>query len=74
MNYVKVSPTSTVKEAMQLMHDNKQSCVLVLDAEDLIKGILTLGDIQRGLSKASDNTPNSDSVVDVCAFEISELN
>ncbi|RWR84778.1 chloride channel protein CLC-f [Cinnamomum micranthum f. kanehirae] len=63
MNYVKVSPTSTLKEAIKLMHDNKESCVLVLDAEDLIGGILTLGDIQRGLSKDSDNDPNSDSVV-----------
>lgn len=56
------------------MHDNKESCVLVLDAEDLIEGILTLGDIQRGLSKESDNDPNSDSVVvDVCSFKILEL-
>lgn len=74
MNYVKVSPTSTLKEAIKLMHDNKESCVLVLDAEDLIEGILTLGDIQRGLSKESDNDPNSDSVVvDVCSFKILEL-
>lgn len=74
MNYVKVSPTSTLKEAIKLMHDNKESCVLVLDAEDLIEGILTLGDIQRGLFKESDNDPNSDSVVvDVCSFKILEL-
>ncbi|XP_010928180.1 chloride channel protein CLC-f [Elaeis guineensis] len=63
-NYVKVGPTVMVKEALKLMHDNHQSCVLVVDDEDFLEGIVTLGDIQRrGLEAGggTTRTPNGDS-------------
>lgn len=68
-DYVRVPPTVTLKETLKLMHDRKQNCALVVDAEDLLEGILTSGDIRRALSKSSTDAPNSDpSVLDVCAF------
>ncbi|KAK6935480.1 CBS domain [Dillenia turbinata] len=59
-NFVKVSPTITLKEAIKHMHDSQQHCVLVVDSEDLLEGILTTGDIQQFLSK----TPNDASIGD----------
>lgn len=68
-DYVRVPPTVTLRETLKLMRDRKQNCVLVVDAEDLLEGILTSGDIQRALSKSSTDAPNSDPLVlDVCAF------
>ncbi|RWR95744.1 chloride channel protein CLC-f [Cinnamomum micranthum f. kanehirae] len=65
-DYVRVPPTVTIKETLKLMHDRKQNCALVVDAEDLLEGILTSGDIRRALSKSSTDAPNSDpSVLDV---------
>ncbi|ONK69279.1 uncharacterized protein A4U43_C05F21190 [Asparagus officinalis] len=46
-NFVKVPSTVMLKEVMDLMHDKQQNCVLVVDAEDFLEGILTLGDIRR---------------------------
>ncbi|XP_058113081.1 chloride channel protein CLC-f-like isoform X2 [Magnolia sinica] len=70
--YVKVSPQVTVKAAVKFMHDKQQNCVIVVDAEDLLVGILTLGDVRRGLSKASVNSPKNDlSVSDVNACLVS---
>lgn len=63
-SYVKVVPTVMVKEALKLMHDNHQSCVLVVDGEDFLEGILTLSDIQRrGLEACggTTHTPKGDS-------------
>ncbi|XP_077237458.1 chloride channel F [Tasmannia lanceolata] len=62
-NYVKVSPTITLKEAIKIMHDSHQNCVLVVGVEDLLEGILTLGDIQRRLSKTNDNDADGDSTI-----------
>ncbi|XP_034571257.2 chloride channel protein CLC-f isoform X2 [Setaria viridis] len=45
--YVKVLPSATVTEAFQLLHDNQQNCALVVDTEDFLEGIITLGDIRR---------------------------
>ena len=36
-----------LKEAVDLMHDKQQNCVLVVDLEDSLEGILTIGDIRR---------------------------
>ncbi|CAA7407878.1 unnamed protein product [Spirodela intermedia] len=65
-NYLKVSGLITVMEAMTLMHDNQKTCLLVVDAEDMLEGILTLGDVRRGVSRQSAETsssPECDSVV-----------
>ncbi|CAL1365688.1 unnamed protein product [Linum trigynum] len=53
-NYAKVSSALTLKEAIKQMDDNKQNCVLVVDDEDLLEGILTYGDIRRLPSKNND--------------------
>ncbi|KAJ4811129.1 Chloride channel protein [Rhynchospora pubera] len=45
--YVKVKPNISVKEAVKLMQDKQQSCVLVVDGEDYLEGIVTFGDIRR---------------------------
>lgn len=66
-NFVKVSSTMTLKEATKCMHDRQQNCVLVVDAEDFLEGILTYGDIKRYLSKKSKEAPKGDSSLpDVC--------
>ncbi|XP_052207400.1 chloride channel protein CLC-f isoform X2 [Diospyros lotus] len=52
-NYVAVSPSLTLKGAIKSMHDNQQHCVLVVDVEDFLEGILTYGDIKRFLSSQS---------------------
>lgn len=45
--YVKVLPSATVTEALKLLHDKQQNCALVVDPEDFLEGIITLGDIRR---------------------------
>lgn len=65
--YVKVSVTHTLREALKYMHDDQQNCVLVVDAEDHLEGILTIGDVKRCLSINSIDASSSDSSVpDVC--------
>ncbi|GLT26453.1 hypothetical protein SLA2020_015160 [Shorea laevis] len=58
--YLKVSMAVTLKEAVKCMHDNHQKCVLVVDDEDFLEGILTYGDAQRYLSQKSSDTSKSD--------------
>ncbi|GKV08520.1 hypothetical protein SLEP1_g20137 [Rubroshorea leprosula] len=58
--YLKVSMVVTLKEAVKCMHDNHQKCVLVVDDEDFLEGILTNGDAQRYLSQKSSDTSKSD--------------
>ena len=69
-HYLKVSGTTNVMEAISLMQDNRETCALVVDAEDMLEGILTLGDVRRGLSRKSANTSipleSNLSVPDVC--------
>lgn len=45
--YVKVSPSATVGEALKLLNDKQQICALVVDDEDFLEGLVTLGDIRR---------------------------
>lgn len=56
------------------MHDNQQTCVLIIDHEDFLEGILTLGDIQRkGFETTGEacGSPRGDSTIsDVCAPEM----
>ncbi|KAL0310889.1 UNVERIFIED_CONTAM: Chloride channel protein CLC-f [Sesamum angustifolium] len=60
-NYLKVSLTQTVREALNIMRDGQQHCVLVVDAEDSLEGILTHGDIRRCLSQRSSDASVSES-------------
>lgn len=65
--YLKVSLSVTLKEATKLMDNGQQNCVMVVDDEDFLEGILTYGDIKRFLSKKSSDTSKSDSgLLDVC--------
>lgn len=45
--YVKVLPSAAVTEAFKLLHDNQHNCALVVDPDDFLEGIITLGDIRR---------------------------
>ncbi|KAL6544605.1 hypothetical protein OROMI_023467 [Orobanche minor] len=66
-NYLKVSLSQTLREALNHMRDDQQNCVLVVDSEDSLEGILTVGDIKRYLSKRFADASNSDSVdVNTC--------
>lgn len=66
-NFLKVSPAITLKEATKCMQDGQQNCVLVINEEDFLEGILTYGDIRRLMSKNSSDTSKSDSgLLDVC--------
>ncbi|WCJ32529.1 Chloride channel protein CLC-f [Euphorbia peplus] len=78
-NYAKILAVSTLKEAIDFMHKMKQNCVIVVDDEDLLEGILTYGDVRR-LSRKSDEVSSGDSttkdvknclVSSVCTREIS---
>lgn len=65
-DYLKVSLTQTLRETLNCMRDGQQNCVLVLDSEGYLEGILTYGDIKRWLYRASAVASNSDSI-DVCS-------
>ncbi|KAH7674250.1 Chloride channel voltage gated protein [Dioscorea alata] len=59
--FISVLSTATLRETMKLMQDNHQNCALVVDDENFLEGILTLGDIRRrGLEMYGENprTPN----------------
>ena len=73
-NYVKVSASITLKEANKLMHENLQNCLLVVDEDDSLEGILTYGDIRRCLSKKSSDTSKDDPELDVCRKQLSSFN
>uniref|UniRef100_A0A0E0NK86 Chloride channel protein n=2 Tax=Oryza TaxID=4527 RepID=A0A0E0NK86_ORYRU len=46
-SYVKIPTSAMVTEALKLLHDKQQNCGLVVDCEDFLEGIVTLGDIRR---------------------------
>ena len=50
-NYLKVSLSTYLKDALKYMKDNQQNCALVVDDDDFLEGILTHGDIKRYLFK-----------------------
>ncbi|VAI48810.1 unnamed protein product [Triticum turgidum subsp. durum] len=64
--YVKVPPSATVTETLALLSDKQQMCALVVDHEDFLEGLITLGDISRmgfeldGESYLSGDQLNSD--------------
>lgn len=61
-DFVKVALTVTLKEAIESMKDGQQNCVLVVNGEDFLEGILTYGDIKRCLSKLSSDNSKGDSI------------
>lgn len=74
-DYVKVALTVTLKEAIESMKDGQQNCVLVVNGEDFLEGILTYGDIKRCLSKLSSDNSKGDSIAsDVCNCCLTFLN
>ncbi|KAF8031310.1 hypothetical protein BT93_D0491 [Corymbia citriodora subsp. variegata] len=62
--YVKVSPATTLKDASKCMLDSKQNCVIVVDKENLLEGILTYGDIRRYISKTPTDALTSDAALE----------
>ncbi|PNY17383.1 chloride channel protein CLC-f-like, partial [Trifolium pratense] len=71
--YLKVPSSVTLKDAIKVMHDSQQSCVLVVDEDDFLEGILTYGDIRRCRSEKSNETSMSDSDVDVNTLLVSSV-
>ncbi|KAJ0986976.1 hypothetical protein J5N97_005332 [Dioscorea zingiberensis] len=73
--FIRVLPASTLKDAVKLMQDNQENCVLVVDEENLLEGILTLGDVRRrgyGTHGESPLTPKGDSAIkDANAYLVS---
>lgn len=65
--FLKISLTQTLREALSCMRDGQQNCVLVVDAEDSLEGILTDGDIKRWLSNRAGDASSSDPG-DVCFY------
>lgn len=49
-NYVKVSLGTTIREARNILKDSHQNCLVVVDEDDFLAGILTHGDSRRCLS------------------------
>lgn len=65
-NYPKVLLSSSVKEAVKCMDDNKQNCVLIVDSEDYLEGILTYGDIRRIFKISDESSVIGSSTSEVC--------
>ncbi|KAJ8542780.1 hypothetical protein K7X08_005303 [Anisodus acutangulus] len=73
-DYLAVSPSQTVKEALECMHDGLQSCVIVVDAQGYLEGILTYGDVKRSLFKNCGDSSNKDlSVADANTCLVSSI-
>ncbi|XP_024006197.1 chloride channel protein CLC-f isoform X2 [Eutrema salsugineum] len=64
--YVKVSLGTTLREARNILKDSHQNCLMVVDDDDFLAGILTHGDIRRYLS----NNENTCPVSSVCTRKI----
>ncbi|XP_027061374.2 chloride channel protein CLC-f isoform X2 [Coffea arabica] len=73
-DFPKVPPNQTIKEALKCMYDGQQNCVLIVDAENYLEGILTYGDIKRFLFKNSGDASNSNSSLqDVNTCSVSSI-
>ncbi|KAK9134097.1 hypothetical protein Scep_013625 [Stephania cephalantha] len=65
-NYLKVLPTVTLDGTIKLMNDMHQSCALVVDAEGLLEGIITVGDIERCTRNMSTSASEGNTDVNSC--------
>ncbi|GAB4845834.1 hypothetical protein Ancab_024838 [Ancistrocladus abbreviatus] len=72
-SYLKIGMTVTLKEAINCMCESQHNCVLVVDDEDLLEGILTYGDIKRCLSKKGGGTPHESTHHDVYECPVSSV-
>ncbi|CAM8985342.1 unnamed protein product [Rhodiola kirilowii] len=72
-DYLAISRAATLKEAMKHMNDRHQNCALVVDADDLLVGILTCGDIRRFLSRNSTYGAKDPTLPDVCVLNLNIL-
>ncbi|CAL5201108.1 unnamed protein product [Lathyrus oleraceus] len=72
--YLKVPSSVTLKDAIKIMHDSQQNCMLVVDEDDFLEGILTYGDIRRCRSEKSNDASMSDSdLLDVNTLLVSSV-
>ncbi|CAA7015455.1 unnamed protein product [Microthlaspi erraticum] len=72
-NYVKVSLGTSLREARNILKDSHQNCLMVVDDDDFLAGILTHGDIRRYLSNNVSTIldENTCPVSSVCTKKIS---
>uniref|UniRef100_A0A1J3G8N1 Chloride channel protein n=1 Tax=Noccaea caerulescens TaxID=107243 RepID=A0A1J3G8N1_NOCCA len=72
-NYVKVSLGTSLREARNILKDSHQNCLVVVDDDDFLAGILTHGDIRRYLSNNVSTIldENTCPVSSVCTKKIS---
>ncbi|EFJ35443.1 hypothetical protein SELMODRAFT_80641 [Selaginella moellendorffii] len=61
--YVKVQATATVKEAVAAMLSVQQRCVIVVDDNELLEGIMTLADLHKEVIRAAMATSRGDVTV-----------
>lgn len=64
-NFVKISLNKTLREALGSMRDGQQNCLLVVENDDSLEGILTDGDIKRWLTNKFGESSSSNPP-DVC--------
>uniref|UniRef100_A0A1J3CYU6 Chloride channel protein n=1 Tax=Noccaea caerulescens TaxID=107243 RepID=A0A1J3CYU6_NOCCA len=72
-NYVKVSLGTSLREARNILKDSHQNCLVVVDDDEFLAGILTHGDIRRYLSNNVSTIldENTCQVSSVCTKKIS---
>lgn len=70
-HYVTVFQHTSVQDAMALMLAEKEWCALVVDSDNYLKGILTLGDIQRYGKMARARASNK--LVEIRKVPVSEV-
>ncbi|GAB2230345.1 hypothetical protein Droror1_Dr00014608 [Drosera rotundifolia] len=63
-DFLKIALTATLKEALKSMHENQQNCVVVVDHEGLLEGILTYGDVKRCLSKLAGQVSSDETILE----------
>lgn len=66
-NFLKISLNQTLREALSCMRDGQLNCLLVVEDEDYLEGILTDGDIKRWLGNRFGEASDSNSAdVNTC--------
>lgn len=60
---IKLTPTSTIKEALKIIDSGAMQIALVVDEEDKLIGTLTDGDIRRGLLNGLDLNNSIESII-----------
>ncbi|CAN8287960.1 unnamed protein product [Cochlearia groenlandica] len=66
-NYVKISLGTTLREARNILEESHQNCLMVVDDDDSLAGILTHGDIRRYVSN------NVSSILDENTCQVSSV-